>query len=148
MKVYIMRGLPGSGKDHWLEVHMQNKYCRIFSADDYRINGFGVYEFKREREQDVHDRCFRGFIDVVTPGPGFDYLVCNNTNLGLADIAPYVRVVEAFKLDYEIIQIHADPVTCMKRNIHGVPPATIWAMYQNLIETRLPAYYKVRHVYE
>ena len=49
------------------------------------------------------------------------------------ELATYVRLCEAFGVDYSIILVHCSVETAIARNVHNVPVPTIMAMYGNLL---------------
>lgn len=137
MKVYIMRGLPGSGKSSWVK-----NFCptdTVCSADHFHtVNG--EYRYDPKNAGAAHGACLRQFVRALDVGT--DVLVVDNTNTTAVELAPYVRLCEAFGIEYEIVNIACDFATACERNIHAVPPATIWNMHQNLMTERIPPYWK------
>ena len=71
-------------------------------------------------------------------------IVVDNTNTTAVELAPYVRLCEAFGVKYEIVFIRVPFGRACKRNVHAVPEATIWNMFQNLLSERLPAWWKIK----
>jgi predicted kinase len=146
MKIYLMRGLPGAGKDHWiLENSPQAMVC---SADFAHIGPDGIYRFTPEGLKRGHAEAFLKYIGVIM-GLGFiepEILVVNNTNLAAWELAPYVRMAEVYDMDYEIIQVECPPEVAAARNIHGVPGWRIGMMYHTLLTERLPPWWKMRIV--
>ena len=58
MKIYIMRGLPGSGKSSWYANRLNN--WAVCSADTYHERT-GTYQFKKENVQKAHNHCLELF---------------------------------------------------------------------------------------
>ena len=58
--------------------------------------------------------------------------VVDNTNIGLYEVTPYLRVAQAYSWDVEIVRMECNPEVAFKRNKHGVPLSTIKRMHKNL----------------
>jgi len=158
MKVYIMRGLPGAGKSRWTRQRVLedgSSVC-VVSADSYhyvsqppRADGTLVppkYEFRPENASRAHSGCLREFVEAIQQSWGV--VIVDNTNTTAVELAPYVRLCEAFGIEYEIVFLRVPFGLACKRNVHVVPEATIWSMFQNLLSERLPAWWKVKFVEE
>lgn len=157
MQIKIMRGLPGSGKNHYIDNVVKKLLCpdttdlvrvAMVSADDGMLED-GKYVFKPEKLPKAHDNCLSRFLNnLITSGQKLifgnhpDILVVNNTNLTAWELAPYVRLSEIYGFTPEIIYIKADPLLCAQRNVHGVDAVKIGMMYQTLLTERLPPFWK------
>ncbi len=157
MQVIVMRGLPGSGKSFWVENRLRRpegfagleNSVIVCSNDDYHVNfATGRYEFKQENHAAACNECTLKFLNVFIKAvnanapDGCDYLVVDNTNLSAWEIAPYYRIAECHCIPVKIVRIHCEYVDAVRRNVHAVPPERIWAMYQTLLQERLPPWWK------
>ena len=151
--VVIMRGASGSGKstiarslrdrvEELVKVpwpvleEVGNSYLSyIFSADDFFIGADGEYIFDRNRLSDAHEACLRAFIMETNHlyDCGAEYtMIVDNTNTSYEEILPYARIGKAFRCKVYIIDVASDLETCIGRNVHSVPPATIERQIANL----------------
>lgn len=123
--LYLIRGIPGSGKTT-LANHLKERGVvdEILAADDFRIDEDGNYVFKPEDSERVHLHCqdwTRAFL-----GLGRNVAV-HNTFIKKWELEPY--------LSMSIPRIHIMKHTLICHgefeNIHGVPADTVERMKQN-----------------
>ncbi len=138
MKVFILRGLPGSGKSSWAtrQIIERKTSVAVVSADTYhyvqqppREDGTlvtPVYQFKQENAGAAHNRCLLDFLQAIKEG--WQIVIVDNTNLSAWEIAPYYRLAESFACDVEIVHHVCSVATSIARNTHSVPVATIEKM--------------------
>lgn len=124
--VMILRGLPGAGKDYFIEKYLRGLVPLVCSADRYfEMNG--EYRFEPPRLGQVHDLCLfdaleslRAIMMKETSSP----VVINNTNLSVLEITPYARAASAYGLSFGILTIDVKVEIAAARNAHGVPAAS------------------------
>lgn len=135
--VYIMRGLPGSGKSTVAEdmageltkmpigdfvILRDTGPTEIISTDDFFVTDEGVYEFDPSKIGLAHANAFRRYIEFLTePQIQATFLIIDNTNISVAEIAPYALAADAFGVPWSIVQVEVDPEVAFKRQTHGVP---------------------------
>ncbi len=142
MEVIILRGIAGAGKDTWIRnlVKTTEKTLEVCSADDYQMI-LGKYCYIKENQKEAHRQCFLKFLKFAEhPGNqrDLDFLIVNNTNTTVWEIAPYYRVAEAFDLPVKIVRIHCELVTGFRRNQHNVPAETVLRQWRNINTEILP----------
>lgn len=129
MKMFIMRGLPGSGKSS-LAGSLCQEYLDaiVVSADNYFMVG-GKYFFDPAMLGIAHKTClWRAKQAVNNRWP----VIVDNTNTTWKEIKDYAKL--AIDVNYQI-EVH-EPQTewafkthiCFKKNTHGVPLETIQKM--------------------
>lgn len=138
-QVYLMRGVPGSGKSTWAEaLQRHDRQVLILSADSYHLKD-GLYQFDPLKVRQAHDACLTAFLDDLernerrTAAP----LVVDNTNLALWEIAPYYRLAECLGFPVEIIELATPLHVCLGRQLHGVPAEKL-GMMQAIMDFHTP----------
>ena len=139
-KVYILRGIPGSGKSSYVrDMVKAGKFdtdqVHVASTDDYfmklepenpHVDGGRkrrVYRFDPTLLPRAHADCMRGFLNVLNLG--VEIVVVDNTNIHRWEYQNYE--LSARLAGYEVHIVEVMPLTvdelrvCAKRNTHGVP---------------------------
>lgn len=143
MKVVVMSGIPGSGKST-LAAQLFDAGTARFSADDFFMVG-GEYRFDPAKIGEAHNACLRGFVAAIQSDV-HSTLVVDNTNLSIAEIAPYAALAQAFGAELEILTVRCDPAIAAARNVHGVPAERVAAMAAQLEARQLPPWWPAREV--
>jgi predicted kinase len=149
----VMRGAPGSGKSTLVEAikahaktlkiaandgAAQIPWVGVSSADAFRMVN-GQYVFKPEENGLMHGKCLKDFIRLCTAHlPQFDIVVCDNTNIAVDEIAPYVAISAAYGYQPLIVNVQCDPRVAADRNLHGVPVANVYGMAHRALQAQLP----------
>lgn len=148
MQVIIMRGIPGSGKSTWAKdfiAAQQSKDWLVVSADHYHMVG-STYRYDPKNAGAAHAQCLRNFMTAVMErgnytGSDIDGVIVDNTNTTAWEIAPYYALSLAFQCDVKIVRVHCPLETALPRNVHDVPAARVWQMYQNIMTEKLPPHW-------
>ena len=122
--LYIIRGLPGVGKDT-----LGEKLCpdRCFSADQFFEIG-GEYQFNPTKLGEAHKHCNKNVRESLKDG---DTAVAN-TFTQLWEYAPYIDIAKELGCRWQLISLfdHSlDLEVLLNRNIHGVPAHSLQNMY-------------------
>lgn len=143
MKVYILRGLPGSGKSTWIENALDDSGVQpyVCSADHFHTGEDGVYRFDPKNIKKAHEECLRKFMLNLYGSDKPDFLIVDNTNCSAWEISPYYRLTELYGHEVKILTFWCSPELSMKRNTHNVPATTILSMYQRLLTEVLPPHW-------
>lgn len=122
MKVVIMIGATGSGKSHYIR-HELPRGARVFSADDFFTDVRGAYNFDKEKLPEAHQDCMYRFISAIHNTALEDQVfVIDNTNVSIAQVAPYIAVARAHRAEVELVWMREDRLeVCHGRNVHGAP---------------------------
>ncbi|XP_053564436.1 NEDD4-binding protein 2-like 1 [Bombina bombina] len=129
--IYLLRGLPGSGKTSLARKLKQDfPSALVFSTDDYFIMDDGCYLFDQDLLHDAHKwnqkRARKAMRRGNTP------IIIDNTNVQAWEMKPYVAM--ALENHYQVIFLEPDTRwkfnvrELTRRNSHGVPKEKIQRM--------------------
>ena len=115
--LYLMRGLPGSGKSTKARALSKN----IYSTDDFFIEN-GIYKFDFEKLEEAHNwnqqRVKESMSKVISP------IVIDNTNSKAWELKPYVKMGIEFNYSIFLVEPETEykfnPKELAKRNIHNL----------------------------
>ncbi|WP_223293088.1 MULTISPECIES: ATP-binding protein [Shewanella] len=134
-----MRGLPGSGKSHWvdeflgiqsIEIAINARANGYFSTDSFFYDG-ERYRFDSKKLSEYHQRNLTGFIQALSTSEPI--VICDNTNLAHWEFMAYETAAKALGYQVRIVLIgepkdNAHQALCAERNSHNVPLAQIQRM--------------------
>lgn len=109
-ELYIIRGLPGSGKSTFAQKIADAWY----EADQYFLDRHGAYQFDRTKLKEAHEWCQTQVNHAMSVG--FGSIAVSNTFTRRWEIAPYVDL--AFKYDYTVTEVTMTGP--LRRNEHDV----------------------------
>ena len=131
MIVYIMRGLPGSGKSTKAR-ELVGPVGLVCSTDDFFTKADGKYAYDRSRIREAHawnQARFRSGVRAKVPRIAVD-----NTNTLPWQWQPYERFAREHGYAVELVVVDASLTDeeLAERNLHGVPLDTIRQMRADL----------------
>jgi predicted kinase len=137
MRATILQAIPGAGKSTFAK---KFRGAVIVSADDYFTTN-GVFTFDGRKLNEAHAYSLRKFVVYLEQKK--ELVIVDNTNISLAEYAPYAALARAYDYEVGIVTILEDPVKAFKRNIHGVGLKRILIMDTELRAglTRVPSYW-------
>lgn len=121
-KLYLIRGLPGSGKTTLASKMAQEKDLRHFEADMWFTDSDGTYNFDAKKLYRAHEWC-RDMVEAEVIA-GRDVIV-SNTFTTYKEMETYLLMCVAHQYQAIVIACTGDYGT-----VHNVPPTTIFRMKQ------------------
>ncbi len=149
----IMRGAPGSGKSTVVDklkaraaaAQPRKLIVGVASADAHRMVE-GKYVFDPKKNDEAHGGCLLDFIHSASVGDrygkDYDFIICDNTNVNLQEVAPYYAIARAYGWHPVVVNVETDPTVAAARNVHGVPEAHVHRMADRIARFRLPGNYR------
>ena len=131
--VFVLRGIPGSGKSTFIEALLKElgipRQSMLVCSADHFFMVDGEYRFDPAKLPAAHGACKRAFVEALQAAvrcqPGApEVIVVDNTNLSAVEMAPYVEFGQAYGATVQVVTIECDPEVAQARNVHGVPAAT------------------------
>lgn len=113
--LYIVRGLPGSGKS----TYAKSLGIPHFEADMYFMKN-GEYKFNASLLKHAHDWCFFEVAGVMDTGKD---VVVSNTFTTIKEMQPYINLRGMYGCDIVIVEMK-----CNYGSVHNVPEETLAKM--------------------
>ena len=138
MKVYILRGMSGSGKSTFAgdvskKVGMKN--CAIVSSDDLLTDRNGRYVFSRDLLKTSHEHCQQFFREYVWNRVPF--IVVDNTNTRYDEIQFYATFAKRNGYSVDIVQFVPEDrdraAEIALRSTHDVPLENAFSSMTDLL---------------
>ena len=132
--LYILRGISGSGKSTKAKDLVNKDMTKVFSTDDYFMKD-GKYIFNPREIPTAHEwnrkRVEQALIQGIGP------IVVDNTNTELWEAKPYANLAQRYGHEVKFVESEApwrfDADELAKRNVHGVPKASIDKMIKRYV---------------
>lgn len=114
--LYIIRGLPGSGKTTLAKIMQQQLNAAHFEADMFfEVNG--EYKFDKTKIKQAHNWCYNSVIDNLLTGKT---VIVSNTFTRYWEMQKYIDYCTQHNVAYHVIICSGN-----YKSIHNVPNSTI-----------------------
>lgn len=148
MAVYILRGIPGSGKSTFIKEKLLPalKYKPLIVSADHYFEGPEGYKFDPSLISKAHATCIKAFVEGCSRG--VMEIVVDNTNTTALEVSTYYNVAKAFGYEVNIVTCAVSAREAADRNLHGVPFEACDAMSYRLENEPLPSFWEYKqHFY-
>jgi len=137
--VNIMRGIPGSGKSRKAGELAEIAPSRILTTDDFFTKKGPHFDtddyeenFDYKMLPEAHGWNLNRYAMQVIMDEEVDCLIVDNTNISIAEIAPYYQLATAFGWEARIYTVVCGWKVAADRNTHGVTVETVRRMALSL----------------
>lgn len=124
--LYVLQGIPGSGKSDLARYLRLRPMTRVVSTDDEMVNAQGVYEFRPAFIGQAHTNTQVKARELLRDGFS---VVVDNTNIHRYEAKPYVKAATEFGVPVVFIRV-SGPF----RSTHNVPQHIIDRMVMEMEE--------------
>lgn len=136
--VYIMVGIPGSGKSTWVKQHLNKEFELAFSSDMYREKLCGNASDQTKNKQ-VFCTLYQDMKDALMEGKSICF---DATNVTLKDRAKFVNLCREVNKEIRIHAVYlsinkADAVVRDKKRARVVGEEVIDKFIKRLVEPKL-----------
>lgn len=116
--LYLIRGLPGSGKSTFAEDLADALGAHHFEADSYHMQD-GIYKWRAENVQKAHEWCQNNVMTYMQAGLT---VVVSNTLTTAKELEPYLAMAHEFgyRVTSLVVENRHGGV-----NVHDVPQETL-----------------------
>jgi tRNA uridine 5-carbamoylmethylation protein Kti12 len=115
MNVYILCGLPGSGKSTWSQKKVKEEDAIIISNDCFRSMLTGSYLYNEKYERLIYESSYFVLVSALKMGFGVIYDEINITKLDRAEV---ISVIESLQPHCKIICVRfKDRDDCLDRRM-------------------------------
>lgn len=131
MKLFIIRGIPGSGKSTYVEEVLHPKFSNLvhIEADMYFYNKDGEYEFDPSKLSEAHEWCYETAKHELL-GLEHPDMPSRKRNVAVANTFTQKWEMEKYLelATYEGVEVKVIRLENRFENIHGVPEEAIKKM--------------------
>jgi len=129
-KLYIIRGVPGSGKSTKArELLVKNPKLKHFEADMF-FERDGLYKFNPAKIKDAHQWCQNGVRSALREGHS---VIVSNTFTKIWEMVAYIQMAKEQGASVEVLTLDGG-----YENVHGVPKEKVQEMRDRFEKYTIP----------
>jgi len=117
-KLYILRGVSGSGKSTYSGKHFPS--CKKLEADMFFIGLDGTYNWIPAKIKDAHEWCREQTLKALM---NEEDVVVSNTFTQLWEMEKYLEMADALEIEVKVLRMKN-----LYKNIHNVPEEKVKQM--------------------
>jgi hypothetical protein len=121
--MYIIRGLPGSGKTTLAKQLLSLPNSKMFEADTFFINEDGKYLFNKEFLHQAHKGCQKDVLNALSNN--VMNIIISNTSTTEKEVQPYLEMAKVF--GYKVHSIVLEN-RHLNSSVHNVPEENLYNM--------------------
>lgn len=119
MKMFIVRGLPGSGKTTFAKHLQRCEGACHFEADNFFVDSHGTYQFDASKLGEAHKWCLNGTESAMRMG---HCVIISNTFTTEREMEPYLELAKEY--NYQVTSIIIEN-RHGSESVHNVPDETL-----------------------
>lgn len=105
--MYIIRGIPGSGKSE-LALTLASNYHNdrfgvVCEADKFMVDAYGNYKFDKDKLKEAHRQCFLKALDAACWGA--NNIIISNLNIDGWEYTKYLHLAFIFDMNIQVITL-------------------------------------------
>ena len=139
--VVILRGIPGSGKTHYVEntlgfdgESLASSTALVVSTDHFFTDdSTGEYKFNRSKLTEAHSYTRMRFLTALAGRTNL--IIVDNTCTRLWEYQEYIHMAETFGANVTVTEMCCPSaemaLLCWERNRHGVPLSDVIRMWEH-----------------
>lgn len=132
--LYLMQGVPGSGKSTIANVLADRYAGTVLSTDSYRYRD-GTYEYSPETNAEFHRKCQKACVEEMQFGT--EVIFIDNTNITRWQAEPYIQLARIYDYAVQAIRVDVDVEVAIERQLdrsedRRVPEHVIRSMHEQM----------------
>lgn len=125
--LYIVRGIPGSGKTTLAQAMARAMGCVYVEADQYMTDDQGIYEWDVEKLPWAHQKCKH--VIKIELQSGSDVIV-SNVSATLKDINEYIEIAKSLNCNFTSLVVESRNET---KSTHNLPAERILTIRRQFV---------------
>lgn len=133
-RVYILRGISGSGKSthaRVLAAQEHERAGRIVKIEQVNTDGLDP-----AADAHAHAYCMRKFEAAISEDT--EVVICDHTNITPEEFEAFATLAQEHLYTVHVVTVYRDPVVCYEKRRRDVSPQVLFDQYLRLLATEVP----------